>query len=246
MGEKIRLDVLLTQRGIVTSRSRAQEAIRAGKISVNGEVQQRPGFLLQSNADIRVVEPLMPYVSRAALKLEHALDVFAVSVAGRVALDVGASTGGFTQVLLARNANLVFAVDVGTNQLHPTLQGDERIVSLEGVNIRSLEPGSLIPQPSLVVIDVSFISLQLVLPAVIRHVAGEGDIIALVKPQFEVGRRYISKGGIVRDSTRRKQAVHDVMSAAQSAGYELVAKCDSPIQGSDGNHEYLLHLRTRS
>lgn len=239
---KVRLDQLVLRRGLVTSRSRARAAILEGKIRVNGEVQLRPGLMVEEDAEVTADGPLMPYVSRGALKLEGALDTFGVPVAGRVALDVGASTGGFTQILLARGAARVYAVDVGTGQLHPTLREDPRVVCLEGVNIRELPPGALVPRPGLVVIDVSFISLKLVLPAVAPLADRPCDVVALVKPQFEVGRAGLGKGGIVKDPALRVQAVDGVVEAALAAGYTYYDRCESPVRGGDGNHEYFVHL----
>lgn len=245
MTEKVRLDQLLVQRGLVPSRTRAQVAISEGNVSVNGEVQSRAGLRLHPDVTIEIDEA-HDFVSRGYLKLERALDEFCIDVRQRVVLDVGASTGGFTQLLLRRGAHLVFAVDVGSNQLHPVLRDDARVVSLEGVNIRAMEGEHLHTQPTLVVIDVSFISLKLVLPAIARLMKVGGDAIALVKPQFEVGRGNVGKRGIVRDPKLWDQAVHDVIHAAHDEGFTFVAQCDSPILGSDGNREFLIHLRIQA
>lgn len=239
---RVRLDQLLVTRGMAMSRTRARAAILEGKIQVNGEVQLKPGFAVDPGADIRLIEPLMPFVSRGALKLQRALDTFNIKVKGQVALDVGASTGGFTQVLLVQGARLVYAVDVGTGQLHPSLRGDPRVVSLEGVHVREMDPGSLLPSPTLVVIDVSFISLKLVLPSIVRLVPLGADVIALVKPQFEVGPRGIGKGGIVKDPSLREQAVCDVIKEAERLGFRCAGHAESPITGGDGNQEFLLYL----
>lgn len=242
---RVRLDVLLVERGLAESRTRAQRAINEGKIRVDGEVQQRPGVLVRADAVLEVIEPLSPYVSRGALKLDHAIERFRINVRDRVALDVGASTGGFTQVLLLRGASRVFAVDVGTGQLHERLREDPRVVSLERCDIRDVAPGDLVPTPSLAVIDVSFISLTHILPKVATLLTPDGEAIALVKPQFEVGPGHVGKGGIVRDHARRLQALQDVIAAAERVGFCSLAHCDSPITGGSGNHEFLLHLRLR-
>lgn len=240
---KVRLDQLVVQRGLVTSRNRARTAILEGKIQVDGQLERRPGAMVPSDAQLSVDGPLMTYVSRGALKLERAIEAFGIDVAGRICLDVGASTGGFTQVLLERGAALVFAVDVGRDQLHASLRGDPRVLSLEGVNIRDLAAEALNPRPSLAVIDVSFISLRLVLPEVARLVERPAVVVSLVKPQFEVGRERLGKGGIVRDPRLRSEAVDGVVQAALAAGYTYRDRCDSPITGGDGNHEVLLHLQ---
>lgn len=239
---KVRLDELLVQRGIATTRSRARRAILEGKICIGGEVVLRPGTKVGSDAEVTVAAPLMPYVSRGALKLQGALDRFGISVLGRVAMDVGASTGGFTQILLERGGALVYAVDVGRDQLHPTLRGDPRVVNLEGVDIRLLSADAIDPVPSLVVVDVSFISLRLILPAISRLILAGSDVILLVKPQFEVGRGGVGKGGIVRDDQLRRRAIDDVVTAAQQLGYRLINQTDSPIPGGDGNREHLVHM----
>ena len=181
-------------RGLVDTRTRARQAIIEGKIAVDGEVQLRPGVRVDPGALISVVSPLMHYVSRGALKLQAALDGFGIAVAGRVALDVGASTGGFTQLLLERGAARVYAVDVGRGQLHDILRSDPRVVAMEDTDIRQLRVEVLSPRPSLVTVDVSFISLRLVLPSICRLARDGSDVVALVKPQFEVGPGGVGKG----------------------------------------------------
>lgn len=240
--EKVRLDALLVTRGLVDTRTRARQAIIEGKIAVDGEVQLRPGVRVDPGALISVVSPLMHYVSRGALKLQAALDGFGIAVAGRVALDVGASTGGFTQLLLERGAARVYAVDVGRGQLHDILRSDPRVVAMEDTDIRQLRAELLSPRPSLVTVDVSFISLRLVLPSICRLARDGSDVVALVKPQFEVGPGGVGKGGIVRDPKRREDAVEQVLAAAESLGYAVRGRLDSPIRGGDGNQEYLVHL----
>lgn len=239
---KVRLDALLVTRGLVTTRTRARQAILEGKIAVDGEVQLRPGLRVQPDAEVEVLAPLLQYVSRGALKLQAALDRFDVQVAGRVAMDVGASTGGFTQLLLERGAARVYAVDVGRDQLHASLRSDPRVVPLENTDIRQLRAEDLSPLPSLVTVDVSFISLSLILPSLDRLAPSGSDIVLLVKPQFEVGPSGVGKGGIVRDADLRKGALERVLTEAQALGFEVRDKCDSPLPGGDGNQEYLVHL----
>ncbi|MCG0238827.1 MAG: TlyA family RNA methyltransferase [Firmicutes bacterium] len=236
-----RLDVALVQQGFYPSRQRAQAAIRAGLVSVNGRVVTRPSFPVTPADRLEAAGDPIGYVSRGGLKLAAALDRFGVSPAGRVCLDVGASTGGFTQVLLERGARRVYAVDVGRGQLHPDLARDPRVVSLEETDVRTLTalPGE---PPDLVTCDVSFISLTLVLPHLVRLAPGAEQIL-LVKPQFEVGRSGVGKGGIVRDPRRREEAVARVLTAAAALGLVSGGVVPSPILGGDGNQEFLLYLR---
>jgi len=195
--------------------------------------------LLADDAQI-AAQPAHPWVGRGALKLAHALALWPVAVEGRVVLDVGASTGGFTEVCLARGAARVYAVDVGHGQLHPSLAADPRVVSLEGLDARTLTP-VLVPQaPGLIVTDVSFISLAKALPAALALAAPDADLVALVKPQFEVGRDRVGKGGLVNDPAARADAVEGVSGFLEAAGWRVRATADSPIAGGDGNCEYLL------
>lgn len=239
---KVRLDALLVTRGLVATRTRARQAIIEGKISVDGEVQLRPGIKVHPDAVISILAPLLQYVSRGALKLQAALERFAIEVEGRVAMDVGASTGGFTQLLLERGATRVYAVDVGKGQLHASLRKDPRVISLEDTDIRQLRAEVLSPPPSLVTVDVSFISLRLILPSVKRLASAGSDVVLLVKPQFEVGRQGVGKGGIVRDPKLRQHALEQVVAAAEALGFQLWDCCESPIAGGDGNQEYLVHM----
>ncbi len=241
-----RLDKVLLDRGLVASRERARGLIMAGKVRVNGMAESKPGTLVTAEAEITLVEEDHPYVSRGGLKLVKGLDTFAIDPAGMTALDIGASTGGFTDVLLHRGAKLVYAIDVGYGQLAWKLRQDPRVVVLERANIRNLD-FDFVPEPvDLAVIDVSFISLTLVLPRIrelMREPYGK-PIVALVKPQFEVGRDQVGKGGVVRDEAVRRGAVEKVREWAIANGFTAHEDVESPITGPAGNVEYLLLLRT--
>ena len=240
---RVRLDVALVQQGLEESRERARRLIVAGEVTVNGEVARAPSSLVPEGAVLAVGKRL-PYVSRGGLKLAHALDRFRIDPAGLVALDAGASTGGFTDCLLQRGARRVFAVDVGKGLLAWTLRQDPRVVVLEGRNVRYLVPGDLPQQVDLATVDVAFISLRLVLPALIPLLAPGAPVVALVKPQFEVGPARVGKGGIVRDPQARADALAQVSAAAAALGYEVCGQTESPITGAKGNVEFLLLLRT--
>lgn len=244
--------MLLVERGLVESRARAQARIMAGDVIVDDKRIDKAGEKVARDAHIRLRGDDMPWVSRGGLKLVAALDAFAVDPKGRVCVDVGASTGGFTDVLLRRGAAKVFAIDVGRAQLHEKLRTDARVVNMEQTHVTKMAPHSLAPAPTLAVIDVSFISLRLVLPAVVQQLAadapagtaGGSDVVALIKPQFEVGKGNVGKGGIVTDEALRQAAVAGVLEAARGCG--LVAAngpMQSPITGADGNVEYLAHWR---
>lgn len=236
---KKRADVLLVERGLFESRAKARAAIEAGGVTADGCVVAKPSEALDETSAI-VATAAHPWVGRGALKLVHALDLWPAPVAGRVALDVGASTGGFTEVCLARGAAKVYAVDVGRGQLHPRLAADPRVVSLEGLDARSLT-GEQIPEaPGLVVTDVSFIGLEKALPAALALAADGADLIALVKPQFEVGPERIGKGGVVKEPAARADALAAVSRFLQGVGWRVQASAESPIAGGDGNREWLL------
>jgi len=241
--QKQRLDLVLTERGLAPSRARAQALILAGKVRVDGEVQSKAGTRVAEDAEIEVETPEHPYVSRGALKLAAALDEFSISPAGLDCLDVGASTGGFTDLLLARGARRVIALDVGRGQLDWRLRSDERVVVMEGINARRLEEGSLPFAVDLAVVDVSFISLRLVVPALLPHLEPGARLVCLVKPQFEAGRHEVGKGGIVRDEAVRRRAIDDTVAALQGLGLELVGIVPSPIRGQKGNLEELAVFR---
>ena len=217
--------------------------ILAGLVFVGDRRAAHAGDLVAPDAEIRVAGPDHEFVSRGGVKLAHALDAFAISVAGRVCADVGASTGGFTDCLLQRGAARVHAIDVGYGQLAWKLRTDPRVVVHERTNARVLPPRSLDPAPSLAVIDASFISLRLVLPAVLAQLVDPAEVVALVKPQFEVGRGRVGKGGVVRDPALRRDAQESVVAAAGELGLELRASCESPLRGAKkGNVELFVHL----
>ncbi len=239
---KTRLDQLLVERGLAESRARAQALILAGNVRVKGQVARKAGTAVDNASDITVDAPL-PYVSRGGYKLAHALDTFALDPAGAVALDVGASTGGFTDVLLQRGAAYVYAVDVGYGILDWRLRQDSRVTCLERTNIRSLETLPTADLPHCATIDVSFISLRLVLPAVQRLVVPAAWVVALVKPQFEAGPQQVGKGGVVRDPVIHRAVLHEVCSAAADLGLLPRGVVRSPITGPAGNVEFLLWLQ---
>ena len=235
-----RLDQALVERGLVASRSRARDLVLRGTVTIDGRVADKPGQLVGDDSDVAVAAQLAAQVSRAAGKLDAALDAFALSPRGSLVLDVGASTGGFTQTLLERGAVRVYAVDVGRDQLHPSLRGDARVVSLEGTDARTLG-AALVPElVGAIVVDVSFIALAKALPAALALAAPGAWLVALVKPQFEVGRAAIARGGIVRDVAAREQAVADVGRFLADHGWRMLGRMPSPLPGKDGNQEYLI------
>jgi 23S rRNA (cytidine1920-2'-O)/16S rRNA (cytidine1409-2'-O)-methyltransferase len=234
-----RADVLLVERGLFESRAKARAAIEAGGVTADGRVVAKASEMVDEEAAI-AAEPAHPWVGRGALKLAHALAIWPVPVEGRVVLDVGASTGGFAEVCLARGAVRVYAVDVGRGQLHAKLVADPRVVSLEGVDARALSADLIREPPGLVVTDVSFIGLAKALPAALGLAAPGADLVALVKPQFEVGPERIGKGGIVKDPAAQAAALDGVCGFLEAAGWRVQATAVSPIAGGDGNLEYLL------
>jgi 23S rRNA (cytidine1920-2'-O)/16S rRNA (cytidine1409-2'-O)-methyltransferase len=240
---RVRLDVLLVDRGLAPSRERAQSLVMAGVVTVDGAPADKPGRAVRADADVTVVAKDHPWASRGGVKLAAALDAFAVSAEGRRCLDVGASTGGFTDVLLQRGAAQVVALDVGRGQLDWRLRQDPRVVVMDGVNARHLAPGDLAGPFGLVSIDVSFISLSLVLPALLPFVAADTDLIALVKPQFEVGKGRVGRGGVVRDAALREEAIVAVLVGARTLGLACIGRLTSPLPGPAGNVEELVYLR---
>ena len=247
---KLRLDQLLVRRGLVESRERAQALIMAGQVDLDGRGAAKAGTMVSEHAEVRVIGPDHPWVSRGGVKLAHALETFGLDVTGVLAVDIGASTGGFTDVLLTRGARKVVAIDVGHNQLHWRIRTDPRVVVVEGMNARHLTPADL---PDLTggariaTVDVSFISLALILPALATIVTPDADVVALVKPQFEAGRKDAPKG-IVRDPAVHARVQAEVTAKAAAIGWTRVAVTPSPIVGAKGNREFLMHLRlaTRS
>jgi len=240
---KQRLDRLVANHSGVASRERAQRLIMAGRGRVAGDVVDKPGTMVAEDADVVVEKDARDYVSRGGSKLEGGLDTFSVDVTGRDVLDVGASTGGFTDCVLRRGARRVVAVDVGYGQFAWSLRQDSRVTLLERTNARHLVAGDLPFPPSLAVIDVSFISLRLILPAVAGVLVAGGEIVALVKPQFEVGRGQVGKGGVVRDPALHESAVRSVRQAALDLGLAVLGDCASPLLGPKGNREFFIHAR---
>jgi 23S rRNA (cytidine1920-2'-O)/16S rRNA (cytidine1409-2'-O)-methyltransferase len=233
-----RADLLLVERGLFESRTRAQAAIAAGRVTADGVVVARASELVVADARLEA-EAEHPWVSRGALKLVAALDHFGFDPADRVCLDAGASTGGFTEVLRARGARQVYAVDVGHGQLHERLRDDPAIALLEGTDIRSLDPAVFAAPPDFAVVDVSFISLKLVLPALERLLRRPAQLIALIKPQFEAGRKYIRKG-IVRDPAIQAAVCDEIVAFAAGHGWNVAGIIPSPIEGGEGNREFLM------
>ena len=239
--KKIRLDLLLVQKGLAESREKARAMIMAGLVEVDKVAANKPGYLVAPLSNLSVKKPL-PYVSRGGLKLEAALDTFSLDVKDRVLLDVGASTGGFTDCLLQRGAKRVVAVDVGYGQFHWRLRQDPRVVLLEKTNIRNLTPAVVQEDLDGAVIDVSFISLKLVLPAVSQFLKPQAFVVALVKPQFEVGKGQVGKGGVVRDPALHQEVLNSLCSFFREVGWKVKEQMPSPVLGPKGNKEFLVHL----
>ncbi len=240
---KVRIDRLLVDKGLTPSRERARALIMSGAVLVDDVAVTKAGTPVDPDAVVRVKGNDCPYVSRGGLKLAGALDDLNINVSGLTVLDVGASTGGFTDVCLQRGAARVFAVDVGTNQLDYSLRRDPRVLSMEKTNARHLTPDMLPGAADLAVIDVSFISIVKLLPAVVTCLAAAGSVVAMVKPQFEVGRDKVGKGGVVRDPAVREEAVDQVVAAAAEMGLALAGKRDARIQGPKGNQETFVYLK---
>ena len=246
MKNGVRLDSLLLERGLAPSRERARALILAGQVRVAGQPVSKAGSTVARDADISLDTPDHPYVGRGGLKLAHALDAFGIDVAGRLALDIGASTGGFTDALLQRGAARIVALDVGHGQLDWKIRGDARVTVMERVNARGLTP-DMLPAAArrfdVVTIDVSFISLRHILPVLPPLLAPGSDVVALVKPQFEAGRQEVGKGGIVRDAAVHARVLAEISAAADALGLKRAGMTESPITGMEGNSEFLLHLR---
>ncbi|OHB24782.1 MAG: hemolysin [Desulfuromonadaceae bacterium GWC2_58_13] len=241
--KKIRLDKLIVDRGLVPSRERARALILAGKVVVGDHAVDKAGAQVAEDVEVRLKGEDIPYVSRGGLKLEKGLDLFEVSVPGVVAIDVGASTGGFTDCLLQRGAARVYAVDVGYGQLAWKLREDPRVVNLERTNIRELTADRLAERPTLAVIDASFISLDKVLPPTLALLAAKAEVVALIKPQFEVGKGEVGKGGVVRDADKQAAVVERIRALAETLGCTVLGVTESPILGPKGNREFLIYLR---
>jgi 23S rRNA (cytidine1920-2'-O)/16S rRNA (cytidine1409-2'-O)-methyltransferase len=237
--ESKRADVFLVNQGLAASRAEAQAAIRAGHVSADGDTIKKAAQKLQPGMNISY-QPAHPYVSRGGVKLAAALDKFQLSPERRICLDIGASTGGFTQVLLERGASRVYAVDVGHGQLHAKLKSDRRVVSLEGLNARELSPAKLPEAPQVIVADVSFISLKQALPTALSIASRDAWAVLLVKPQFELGRWGASRSGIVKDKGARETALVEITDWVKGQGWHILGSMESPITGGDGNKEFLL------
>ena len=246
---RVRLDALLVQRGIAPSRERARALILAGHVSLPGtSASPKPGHLVRQDADVQVRQADHPYVGRGALKLVHALDTFGIACEGREALDIGASTGGFTDVLLRRGAAHVVAIDVGHNQMDWRLRSDPRVSCLERINARYLTAEALPPDHrafDIVTADVSFISLRYILPVVPPLLRPGADVVTLVKPQFEAGRDEVGQG-VVRDEGVRQRVLAEIIAAAEELGLTALGHTPSPIEGMEGNREWLVHFRSRA
>jgi 23S rRNA (cytidine1920-2'-O)/16S rRNA (cytidine1409-2'-O)-methyltransferase len=241
--KKTRLDRLLVEAGLAPTRSRAADLIRRGCVKVAGETQLKPGALVTPDAELAVSPEACLYVSRGGEKLEATLDAFGFDPRGRVALDIGASTGGFSDVLIARGAAKVYAVDVGSGQLHAKLRVNPKVISLEGTDARTINRSLIREEVTAIVADVSFISLTLALPPALRLAAPGAWLVALVKPQFEAGRPAVGKGGIVRSSAERKKAVEKIRDFIEEAGWTVIGEIASPILGGSGNEEFLIGAR---
>ena len=237
--KKQRLDVVLVERGLVDSRSKAQSLIMARRVLVNGQFVDKAGANVVADDEVAIAELEHPWVGRGGMKLAHAVEQFAIELDGKVCADIGASTGGFTDVMLKHGAAKVYAIDVGYGQLDVSLRNDPRVVNREKVNARYLQPDNFDEPIDFVSIDVSFISLKLILPAVAGFLRGE--LVALIKPQFEVGKHEVGKGGIVRNDAKRTAAVESVVDFARSEGFEVKGLIESPIKGAEGNVEYLMY-----
>jgi 23S rRNA (cytidine1920-2'-O)/16S rRNA (cytidine1409-2'-O)-methyltransferase len=234
-----RIDQLLVERGVFDSRSKARAAVEAGLVSIAGKVILKPAETVEKDVEI-VAEAAHPWVGRGALKLVHALDLWPIAVEGRVAVDVGASTGGFTEVMLSRGATRVFAVDVGREQLHAKLRADPRVVELSGVDARALDESLISTPPALVVSDVSFISMIKALPAALGLAEAGADLVALIKPQFEAGRGNVGKGGLVKDPETIARVEREVVDFLEASGWSVKGLAESPIRGGEGQVERLV------
>lgn len=243
--QEIRLDQLLVDRSLVSSRTRGERLIKEHGVRVSGKLIKKPGKKFLADVQIELVQDPMAWVSRGALKLEAALDHWKIDPSGVIALDVGASTGGFTELLLSRGAGKVYAVDTGTGQLHRSVQEHPQVISFEQTDIRDCTEKQIDSKVDLCVIDVSFISLTLIFSSITHFLKGDATIIALYKPQFEVGKTFVGKHGIVKDIKRVEQVKEQLIRSAKLSGLSFVNSMPSPIKGGDGNQEYLLHFEKR-
>ncbi|MDE6004478.1 MAG: TlyA family RNA methyltransferase [Oscillospiraceae bacterium] len=237
----VRIDIALAERGLCQSRSRAKLLLKNGKVLLNGKVCTKPSILVE-DVDKIILEDLK-FVGRGGLKLAHALQVFAVNPRNKICMDVGASTGGFTDCMLQNHAKLVYAIDVGHDQLAEKLKNNKQVINLENTDIRNLNKSSFLELPEFCSIDVSFISLIYILPSVYDLLADNADCIALVKPQFEAGRKFLNKQGVVKSEKIRQQVLQNILDFAKQTGFIIKNSCESPIQGGSGNIEYLVWLK---
>mgnify|MGYP000124510981 CR=1 FL=1 len=240
---KKRLDVLLVNRGLAESREKAKAVIMEGKVFVKGQREDKAGSMFDEAAPIEIHGQKLKYVSRGGLKLEKAVSCFNLDLTGKIAADIGASTGGFTDCALQNGAARVYAIDVGYGQLAWKLRSDERVVNMERTNVRYLEADSLPEKVDVVTIDVAFISLDKVLPAVKKIIADDGIVIALIKPQFEAGKENVGKKGVVRDPQVHLTVINNVIATARELGFKIAGLDYSPVKGPEGNIEYLLYLK---
>ncbi|MBI4379074.1 MAG: TlyA family RNA methyltransferase [Nitrospinae bacterium] len=244
--QRRRLDSLLIERRIVQSRERAQSLILAGEVRVNGRCINKAGAFVDENADIELTGKDIPYVSRGGLKLEKAIREFEITIKDKIAIDVGASTGGFTDCLLQNGAKKVYAIDVGYGQIAWKLRNDPRVIVIERKNIRYIKPSDIGELADIVTIDVTFISLRLVIPALIKLLKKNGEIIALIKPQFEVGKDEVGKGGVVREGERHERVISEIKTFATDSGLRVLNVTSSPIKGPKGNIEFLMYLKNNN
>jgi 23S rRNA (cytidine1920-2'-O)/16S rRNA (cytidine1409-2'-O)-methyltransferase len=244
VASRVRLDKLLVEKSLLPSRERALRSILAGDVLVDGRRVDKAGALVEPTSEIEI-RGRSPYVSRGGEKLAHALEAFGVHVRGRICIDIGASTGGFTDCLLQRGAARVYAVDVGSGQIDDKLRRDPRVVVMENTNARGLDPRIFGDKPSLAVVDVAFISLEKVLPAVFGVLERIGETVALVKPQFEAGREAVGKGGVVRDPEQHRSVIARLARYSILRGWHVLGVTASPLRGPKGNREFFLHLSTR-
>lgn len=242
---QLRLDQLLIERGLATSRARAEDLISRGSVLVDGQVVNKPGKKFRGDVSIELTEQELPWVSRSALKLIAALDHWNIHPKNRTCVDVGASTGGFTQVLLDRGAKFVHAVDTGKAQLAPQLAHDSRVNNWESTNFRDMPEGTFIPQPEFGVMDVSFTSQTLLYPALKRIIQPGAGVVALIKPQFEAGREHLGRSGVIRDTRIHDQVLDHIRQSVAEHDFELIGIIPSPIEGGDGNREFLIHFKIR-
>jgi len=240
---KVRIDQLLYKRALTESREKARALILEGKVIVNGQKIEKPGTMVDENAEITICGETLPYVSRGGLKLEKALKEFAIDVKDKVAMDVGASTGGFTDCLIQHGAKKVYSVDVGYGQLAWKLRTDPRVVPIEKTNIRYMPKEKIPEEVDIVTVDVSFISLRLVIPKILEFLKPDGEIIALIKPQFEAGKGEVPKGGVIKDPEKREKIVQEIKQFFESLKLKIVGIIPSPIPGQKGNIEYLLYAQ---